>query len=202
MIISILSLKGGVGKTTSAMHLAAVVHREAKQVAVLDGDEETSGMSWAAFAAQQDKPLPFDVIKGSRNGLAKQARELEQAGAVVVIDAPPNNREVLTVAGMLANFVIVPVVPTGLDVDRLRNTLEVISNIEATRGSLSYAVLLTRFSGAKTQAREALKALGVLSMFDSRIRSLTAYEKAFGSTPSYLEEYQGVWNEVKEALGV
>jgi chromosome partitioning protein len=200
MIISLLSLKGGVGKTTSAVHIATAILKDGHSVAVLDADDETSALSWSQFAQHKSKPLGFEVVKGDRNNLGKQARELEGKGLIVVIDAPPNNRDILTLAGMLASFVVVPVVPTGLDVDRLRNTLAVIGNIEAIRGALNYAVLLTRFTGRKKQARDALKELGVLSMFDARIRQLTVYEESFGNVPTYLDEYAAVWQEIKTAL--
>jgi chromosome partitioning protein len=52
MIISIISLKGGVGKTTTALHLATVAALEGLPVTLLDADAESSALSWARFARE------------------------------------------------------------------------------------------------------------------------------------------------------
>src|SRR5208337_4610512 len=135
MIYATLSLKGGVAKTTSALHFAAVAASVGKQVTVIDADEEHSAMQWSGLGA-----MPFAVVPAERDGLARQVRELSKdKHHVIVIDTPPNNRECLLRAGMLADVCIVPVVPTGLDLNRLRPTVEMLRDIEATRGKLTTA---------------------------------------------------------------
>ncbi len=197
MIISIVSLKGGVGKTTSAMHLATVAAREKRPVTLLDADPESSALSWADFSRESDAALPFEVVRGDPNRLSKQAKSLSEAGQVVIVDTPPNNREMLTFASMVADFIVVPVNATGLDVDRLRNTLDVLGNVEASKGALTYGILLTRFDTRKRLAHDAMSALEAYSVFDQRIRYLSDYEKAFGIKPYYLEEYAAVWKSLK-----
>ena len=199
MIVSVVSLKGGVGKTTSALYLATCALEDGLQPVVLDADEEGSAISWAQLAATRDAPLPFEVIRADRNSPAKQARDLERAGHVVIIDTPPNNRETLTIAGMVSDFVIVPVSPSGLEVDRLMNTLAVLENVEASKGSLTFGILLTRYDARLVLAREAQAALSAYSVFDTRIRDLTRYQ-LFGQVPDYLDEYRAVWREIKEAI--
>jgi chromosome partitioning protein len=96
----------------------------------------------------------------------------------------------LAFAGMVADFIVIPVSATGLDVDRLRNTLEALSNVEASRGSLPYGILLTRFDTRKKLAHDSFAALeGGYNVFDQRIRDLSDYEKSFGVVPYYLKEY-------------
>jgi chromosome partitioning protein len=192
-VYAVLSLKGGVGKSTTAIHFAACAAAEGKAVIVIDADEEKSAVRWATHAA-----LPFEVLPANRNALAQQVRALQAAdpNRIVIIDSAPNNREMLTRAGMVANVVVVPVVPTGLDIDRLAPTLELLRDIEATRGELDVAILLTRWAGRKRLAREALEALGSYPVLDAKIRALTAYEEAFGGVPGYLDEYQAAWKEL------
>ena len=91
---------------------------------------------------------------------------------------------------------MVPVAPTGVDVNRLRATLEVLLDVEATRGELDTSILLTRWDKRKRLAREAEELLGRFPLLDARIRSLTRYEDGFGSRPTYLEEYEQAWMEV------
>ena len=191
-ILAVLSLKGGVGKTTSAMHLACCAQQSGRTVTLVDADEERSACRWASFLT-----LPFAVVPVERDRMAQQVRGLVEAGGFVVLDTPPNNREILSRAAMLASRVLVPVVPTGLDVDRLTPTLELLRDIEATRGELDAALLLTRWDGRKLIAREALEALKGYPVLEHKIHQRVRYEEAFGTVPSFLEEYQAVWEELQ-----
>lgn len=200
MIISMLSLKGGVGKTTTTMHLAAVAARDEayKQVTVIDADEEGSISSWAAAAKRNDIDLGFNVVRGDKNSLAKQAKSFDHANHVVLIDTPPNNREILTIAAMVSSLVIVPVLPSAVDADRLVNTLAMLENVEAAKGSLTAGILLTRFDKRQKMAQYILEALENHSVFENHIKDLARYREAFGKRPSYLFEYEKVWDEMKE----
>ena len=200
-IITLASLKGGVGKTTITMHLAAAIAQESPNVVVLDADEEVSALRWMQHAQAQDIPLPFQVIAADRNTLMRQARELSREGHIVVIDTPPNNREILKSAATVADVVLVPVLPTGLDVDRLATTLELLSDLEAALPSLNYGIVLNRFDNRKTFARNSNVALNELPRLETVIRSLSAYEKVFGLAPTELEQFTAIWHEIKLAFG-
>lgn len=200
-IITLASLKGGVGKTTLTMHLAAAIAKETEQVIVLDADEEISALRWMQHAQAQGLRLPFEVAMADRNTLMRQARDLAKLGHTVVIDTPPNNREILKSAATVADVVLVPVLPTGLDVDRLATTLELLSDLEAALSSLNYAIVLNRFDGRKTFARNSDEALNDLPRLETVIRSLAAYEKVFGLVPVELEQFTQMWHEITAAFG-
>lgn len=200
-IIALTSLKGGVGKTTLTMHLAAAIARESDRVIVLDADEEVSAYRWQQHAQAQEIMLPFRVIAAERNTLMRQARELAKTGHVVLIDTPPNNREILKSAATVADVVLVPVLPAGLDVDRLATTLELLNDLEAALPVFHYAVVLNRFDARKGMAHEANLALNEQPRLETVIRSLSAYEKVFGQMPNELEQFTAIWNEIKSAFG-
>jgi chromosome partitioning protein len=191
-ILVVLSLKGGVGKTLSALYLAAVTAETGRSVTLLDADEEGSAVRWAAHTT-----LPFRVVAARRDRLAQESRALEARGELVIVDTPPNSREVLVRAAMLASQVLVPVIPTGLDVDRLLPTLELLRDIEATRGTLDVAIFFTRWVERRRLAREAQAALAGYPVLAARIRALARYEESFGSVPTYLDEYRAVWKELE-----
>lgn len=195
-ILALVSLKGGVGKTTSTIHLAAVAAREGRRVTVLDGDSEHSALHWSQLASQLG-PLPFEVLACEERSVISQARELRDQGSVVIIDTPPNDRTLLIKAAGIADHIVVPVAPTGIDLDRLRGTLQLLADTSAISGrELDVAILLVRFMARKALAREAEELLRDFPILGTKIRALKTYEEAFGSAPEYLDEYAGVWNEV------
>lgn len=191
--LAVLSLKGGVGKTTTSLYLAAVAAQQGHTVTVIDADSEHSAHRWAAHA-----DLPFQVVLGEPDRLARQVKAARATGNIVIIDTPPNSRELLLRAGGLADTALVPVAPTGLEVDRLRPTLELLADLQAQREELDVAVLLTRYHPRRRLAREAEEALSGLPVLTARIRELEAYKAAFGGRPTELDEYAAVWKELQE----
>lgn len=196
-IYAILSLKGGVAKTTTALHLAAcaAASRKRPKVVVIDADEEKSAIRWASFVQET---MPFEVVPAQRESLAQQALAIAKE-AVVLIDTPPNNREILSRAGMVSTSAIVPVVPTGLDIDRMKPTLELLRDVEVSKRGLDVAILLTRWDGRTTLAHEAQQALKNYPVLKTKIRQLTRYAQSFGTIPNYLEEYAKAWKEIAGA---
>ena len=191
MIVSVVNLKGGVGKTTTALYFAQAAKEEGRTPVVIDADSERSALEWSSTGE-----LAFDVVAAEKDALARQARLLEKDGRIVIIDTPPNNREALWAASAVADHVVVPVAPTGVDVNRLRSTLEVLLDVEAIKGNLDTSILFTRWDKRKRLAREAEDLLSRFPLLAARIRALTRYEDGFGSRPWYLEEYQQAWSEV------
>jgi chromosome partitioning protein len=191
VIVSVVNLKGGVGKTTTALYFAQAAQEEGHAPVVIDADSERSALEWSSQGE-----LVFAVVAAEKDALARQARLLEKEGRLVIIDTPPNNREALWAASAVADHVVVPVAPTGVDVNRLRATLEVLLDVEAIKGTLDTSILFTRWDKRKRLAREAEELLDTFPLLAARIRSLTRYEDGFGNRPRYLEEYRHAWAEV------
>jgi len=142
--------------------------------------------------------MPFAVVPGERDGLARQVRSLaKDRQSIVFVDTPPNNREILSRAGMVADAVIVPVVPTGLDINRLTPTLELLHDLEASKGQLAVGILLTRWDERKILGREAIEALRGFPLMKAKIRGLERYAQSFGQVPTYLDEYKPAWKELQ-----
>ena len=89
MIVAILNLKGGVGKTTLALHLAGAWACEGRRVTVIDADPQGSALDWSAQRAKAAVPRLFGVIGLARHTLHREAPELARHADHVVIDGPP-----------------------------------------------------------------------------------------------------------------
>ncbi len=165
VIISVTSFKGGVGKTTTAVHLAASFQRRAPTLLV-DGDLNRSSSLWAA-----KELLPFKVIPERQ--LARYAGDY----AHIIIDtgARPNEQELADIAGG-CDLMVIPSNPETLSIDALLQTTEALQRLQAR-----YCVLLTMVPAAPikdgVEARDALKEMGI-PVLRSVIRDSRAFVHA------------------------
>lgn len=198
MIISLLNLKGGVGKTTSCIALATAAARDGKDVIVLDADPQGSATFWADNADDNDRPLPFEVNAANPATIKRAAKKFQgNSEKWAFIDCPPNGT-ILDAAQEASDFVIIP---TGTGNADLVKTAETVRTMEAN--DKLYAVLLTRVltntNGFKV-AQENLEN-GSISFFDATIRQKEDLKGYFGLPfGSSLYGYEDVYNEIKEAL--
>jgi chromosome partitioning protein len=194
VIIAVTSLKGGVGKTTTGILLSMCAAEEARPVTLLDGDNELSALSWATVA----RNLPFNVVRADIDGLVRQARELDDAGHTVVIDTPPNAKDVMLSAALAAHVVIVPVAPTNIDLNRLTRTTKALLDVVSARPDLVIQILITRYSRGTRLARVTADALSGFPVLPHQIRDLERYKSMGGTVPTYLAEYREVWMALKK----
>lgn len=123
--IIVSSRKGGAGKTTLALNLAAqAAHAGKKKVALLDLDPQGSSLFWATLRQVHSMEYP-DVLKAGANDLgAKLSRLSKQGYDYVFLDMPPTEQKWLRDALGKANLVIIPTRPSPLDIHSAGSTLE------------------------------------------------------------------------------
>jgi chromosome partitioning protein len=166
MIITIASFKGGVGKTTTAVHLAACFSKKAPTV-LIDGDPNRSATGWSKRGK-----LPFVVI--DERVAAKQARNYEH----IIIDtqARPEEEELKSLVEG-CDFLIIPSTPDALSLDAMMQTVAVLKTLGADTYKILLTVIPPKPSTDGQQAREMLTAQG-LPLFNTNVRRLAAFQKA------------------------
>lgn len=199
MILAITGFKGGVGKTTTAVHLASFFSSDAPTLLV-DGDPNRSATGWHGRGG-----LPVRVV--DERVASRYAREYTH----VVIDtqARPSKEDLKALAEGV-DLLVLPTTPDALALEALLATLE------ALRGSgARYRVLLTmvppRPSRDGDEARVLLESHGV-PLFRGQVRRAAAFAKAaLMGVPVYgvpdprarlaWEDYQEIGREVLEVVG-
>ena len=140
-IVAVANQKGGVGKTTVAMQLAAHLSRTFRML-VVDVDPQGSTTWWAQNMAEH---IPFDFADDHDPAVLTRLRELGDLYDLVVVDTPGSLEDTRTLEAVLdaADYVIVPVVPEPMAIDP---TVRTATRLIEPRG-LPYRVLLNRVDG-------------------------------------------------------
>lgn len=192
VIWSLVHTKGGVGKTTTAVFLAAAASKAGWNARVIDADPQGSASSWADRAAAAGMPLPVTVTPMT----ASELRGLTTNGdELVVIDTPPGTAAAIDAAIDVADLVIIPTGPRAADIDRVFPTLDITAHRPST-------VLLTLVDMRTVESVEIPKALreAGIPVLGNIVRDRTAVERAFGRPiPRYLGDYSDVFEELVAA---
>jgi len=193
MQLAVVNLKGGTGKTTTAVYLALCLGREGRTLLV-DADPQASALSWSEVAGD----FPVTVVSLPVRDLHKRLPALASDYAHLVVDTPPGDQAIVRSALLSVQQAIVAISPSLMDLDRLRPTLELVAEIEPIR-SLRTAVLLTRVRNRTKSIQAAQQVLNDLGLYllKTVIPLREEYARAFGSVPTDLGEYPAVLEELR-----
>ena len=119
--VALVSMKGGSGKTTAAVHIAVAAAQQGLNVAVLDTDPQQSAAKWGDRRAAA---LPV-VLTVPPSRLAAELQRCADAGTdLAIIDTPPRagSDNAAQVAARVADLVLLPCRPSVLDVEAVADT--------------------------------------------------------------------------------
>jgi chromosome partitioning protein len=121
--IAIISQKGGAGKTTLAIHLAAAAARAGRISLLIDTDPQASASQWAEWR----QGAPPEVIDSAPPRIpAKIAAAAAQGAELIVIDTPPHADLAASKAAECADLVLIPCRPSAFDLAAMRTTIRLV----------------------------------------------------------------------------
>jgi chromosome partitioning protein len=175
---SIVSQKGGSGKTTLALHLAIAASKDLK-VLVVDLDPQESAERWHAIRQRttgaRDDP---SIAAGPHQKLPDMLKTARKLGAeLVLIDTPPKLDKAIAPALAAATMVLVPLKSSILDLQALEDSADVV-NLAKARGK-TVVVLNALPAGAHREA-----AITDCLRYASRLRLEVAPER-LSELPAY-----------------
>lgn len=172
-ILVVLNGKGGVGKTTTAVNLAAVF-AEQFQVLLVDADPQGSASWWIE---RNPDGMGFDLAKETNPSLLQEMRDI-QGYELIVVDTPPAlGSETLTAVVSVADYLILPTPPAPMDLSVLIETVKQ----RVTPTGVAHRVLLTRVDPRSlpdaVDAQDTLTEMGIPAC-QTFIRAYKAHERA------------------------
>ena len=185
MIISIVNQKGGVGKTTIAINLAACIAERGQRVLLIDGDPQGSCFKWQNIS----KNSTFDVIHHPKADFHKKLTKLTQDYKHTIIDTPPAIGNITRTALAVSNLAILPIGPSPLDLWSSKDTVALISEIRKINKKLRAKMLVCRKIVGTRLGRGAKGFLETLKrqIFSQEIHQRIAYVEAMIAGKSVIE---------------
>jgi chromosome partitioning protein len=208
MIITVATMKGGSGKSTLASCLAVHWHLTGRHPTLIDADPQRSIMR---LAARERALGGVSIIEDATEEASKTARRLAGTGPVI-IDTPGFRSKTTLECLAASDFVLVPVKPSPFDVDRMLDTLNILTDRPDGRRPVFRCLLTqtTRESVIARHIRGELAEAGI-PVLAAEMANRVAYPEAtlWGATPSLISwkgpaarEIAAIADELDAVLGV
>jgi chromosome partitioning protein len=206
-VISVLNKKGGVGKSTTSIHIAVSLHLQQYKVLLVDSDPQGSARTWAA----QNPENPVTVVGIERPTLERDVKALAGNYDFIVIDGAPSVDQMAISAIKASDLVIIPVQPSPLDLWACQDLVEMVQARQSLTEKPEARFLVTRAKkGTKflSEIDADFEAMGMLRM-NTAIHEREIYKQslALGLTASHERksdaslEITKLTNEITQLLG-
>jgi chromosome partitioning protein len=190
MIISLLNQKGGVGKTTLAVHLATGLARRGLRVMLVDADQQISALDWSEL---RDDKESFPVVGMPKPTLHTELPKLASNYDVLIVDGPPRVSAVARSAIMASDIVLIPVQPSPYDVWAAKEIVDLLIDVKPFKEGIKSAFVINRKIVNTAIGRDVADALSEydLPVLRSQICQRVSFAESAGQGKTVLETEPG-----------
>jgi len=125
VILVVAALKGGVGKTTTAVYLSAVSGGGKRSVVLVDSDPQGSAADWLEHGADEAFES-IDVVEAPTERLLMRTLDRVEGDDVAIVDTPPGHERLLAKALERADVVVIPTRVGGVETARVEAVLDMV----------------------------------------------------------------------------
>ena len=186
MIIGVLNQKGGCGKTTIAVNLAAVFARAGNRVLLVDADPQGSALAWSA--ARERDPI-FPVVGMAKPTLHRDLPDIAANYDVVIIDGAPRMDGLARAAILASDLIVIPVQPSPYDVWAAADVVRLIDEARQFKENLKAVFVINRKIVNTAIGRDVAGALAEfgLPVSEFALCQRVVYAESAGSGLSVIE---------------
>lgn len=153
MIIVIANSKGGVGKSSLAVHLAAWLHEQGHRVTLADCDTQHSSSDWL----RQAMPEVKTVRLANPDQILDELPQIDRDADFVVADGPGSNTETSRALLLRAHLALVPCKASMLEVLALKQATAVLRQAHEIRRGVPRAVIVLSMVGKTYRLTQDMK---------------------------------------------
>ena len=207
MILAVVNIKGGVGKSTLACNVAvALSFQKSSSVLLIDGDKQGSAADFAQIRADLLGKAGFTCVRAQGKEVVNQAMTMRDKFSHIIIDAGGQDNPSLRAGLVVSDKVLVPVSPRSFETWALENMSALIEEASITNPKLeAFAVLNFAFprGSDNAQTQEIIRDdYPVLALIEPNIVQRKVFSDAVGQGLSVLEAKPQNPDAIREMLGV
>ncbi len=179
MIVSVTSLKGGVGKSTLSQNLAVCFAHMGYNVALVDTDTNASSVHWSGL---REEDVPAITVMGltDSNALRKNIQKIHDNYDLIIIDGTPSISKLVSTILVLGDLVLIPIRPSGFDIWATEKFIEHYDQAKTLKDNVQAYFVLNEYNPQANLNKEIKDALGELEIpaLEATIRHRVAYGEA------------------------